>query len=131
MIITKELRRFIEVDNHESVKIGDLAKPKFTKEINQNAAVQEAVGELTLREGEEGEEGTLRSFIDTADVEASRRGPPLVDEDWHALCEASYKGVEGAEWENLCCKFVEMNQEVDVRHPSESSVAKRRRQRER
>ena len=30
-----------------------------------------------------------------------RWGPPLVDEDWPAICQATYKGVEGAEWENL------------------------------
>ena len=67
--ITNELRKLTEVDNHEAVKIGDLQKHseaikvikhKFNKEIYQNAAVREGVGELTLREGEE---ATLRSII--------------------------------------------------------------------
>ena len=30
------------------------------------------------------------SFINTAKVEVSRVGPPLVDEDWHAVCQAIY-----------------------------------------
>ena len=30
------------------------------------------------------------------------------------------QGIEGAEWENLYCKFVEMNNQVNVRHPSGS-----------
>ena len=27
--------------------------------------------------------------------------PPLVDADWHAFCQAMYKGIEGIEWEEL------------------------------
>ena len=50
-------------------------------------------------------------------------GPPLVDEDWRAICEASYKGFEGAEWENLYHKFVEMYKDVNVRYPSGTSRA--------
>ena len=128
MNITNERRRFIEVDNHETVKIGYLEKnseairvvrPKYNKETYQ---IREGVSESTFREGEE---GTLRSFINTACVGDSRRGPPLVDEDWHAVCQAIYKGVEGAEWENFYCKFVEMNKEDNVRHPSGSSKPRR------
>ena len=46
--ITNELRGFIEEDNREAVKIGDLeknseaikvVKPKFNKEIHQNASI--------------------------------------------------------------------------------------------
>ena len=50
--------------------------------------------------------------------------PPLV-EDWHARCQAICTGVEGAERENLCFKFGEKNEEVDVRNRSGSSRAKR------
>ena len=34
-----------------------------------------------------------------------------MDEDWHAVRQAAYKGrpVEGAEWEKLYCKVVDMN----------------------
>ena len=47
-----------------------------------------------------------------------------MDEDWHAGCQAISKGVEGAEWEKLYCKFVEMNQAVNLRQPSTSRKAK-------
>ena len=69
----------------------------------------ELTRELTLREA-----ATLRPFINTVNVGASSRRPPLVDEAWHARCQAICKGVEGAELENLCYKFVEMNKEVTV-----------------
>ena len=72
--LTSELRRFIEVD-HEAVKIGDpenseairVVRPKFNKEIFPNAAVRKGV--------------------------YSRWKPPLVDEDWHAICHI-HEGVQ-------------------------------------
>ena len=36
-----------------------------------------------------------------------------MDEDWDAICQELYKGVEGAEWDNLCSKFVEMDKVVE------------------
>ena len=54
----------------------------------------------------------------------NRWGPPLVDEDWHVICQASNKGVKGVEWENLYYMFVEMNKEVKIRHPSGNSTAR-------
>ena len=47
---------------------------------------------------------------------ASRFGPPLVDKEWRAICQAIYQGVEGAELENLHYNFVELNKEVNVRN---------------
>ena len=40
----------------------------------------------------------LRTFVDTTDVGDNRWGPHLMDEHWHAICHAIFKGVEGAEW---------------------------------
>ena len=94
-----------------------MARPKFDKESFPTAVIRERVDELTLRQGEE---GMLRSFTNTYKVEAGRRRPPLVDEDWHAACQATHKFVEGVEWENLYYKSVEMKQGIDVRHPSGS-----------
>ena len=57
-----ELRRFIKLDKHEAVKIGDLEKcsvvlhvvgSNFNKEDFPEAAVRERVEELTRRRGEE------------------------------------------------------------------------------
>ena len=73
------------------------------------------LGRVDASTFQEGEAGASRSFNNTASVGASRWRPPLVDEDWHAMCPATCKGVEGAQWENLCYKFVEMNNEVNVR----------------
>ena len=118
------------MDDHEAVKFSNLKKnseaikvvgPDFDKRaMYPDAAVPEGVDEVTLRRGED---GALRSCINTAKVEASRLGPPLVDADWHAVCQAIYRGVEGAEWENLFKKFVEMK-EVIARHPRGSRMAK-------
>ena len=41
----------------------------------------------------------LRSFINITNVGDGGRVPPLVDEAWHAVCQAINKGDEGAEWE--------------------------------
>ena len=67
-------QRFIEVDNQEAVKIGELernseaiklARPKFNKAIFQDATIREGVDDLALRTGES---GMLRTFIDTSNV---------------------------------------------------------------
>ena len=113
--------RSFEVPKQE-VLIGDLEKnseamkvvmPKLNNEIFLYASVREGMDELTLREREA---GTLRFF--------SRWWPPILDEDWHTQCvNPSTKASEGAEWENLCYKFKELNIEVNVRDLVGSSRA--------
>ena len=99
--MVEESRRFIATDNHEAIKIGDLervreslpvVKPNFTADFPCAVVREGGAGELALRREEE---GMLRTFVDTTDVGDSRWGPPLVDEDWHAICKAIFKGVEG------------------------------------
>ena len=46
-----------------------------------------------------------------------------MDEEWHAVCQAICRGVEGAKWEKLYYKFVDMNKTVHVRHRSGNSRA--------
>ena len=97
--ITNKLRRFIEVDSNEAVKIGDLGKrSSSTRRFSRTRPSGKGAAELTLREGEE---STLHSFINTANVGASRWGPLLVDADWHAFCRAICQGIEGQEWETM------------------------------
>ena len=88
------LRKFISVDNHEAVEIGDLEKtqesrlvlkPKFTTDFAE-VVVREGADELTVRREDE---GMLRSVIDTTNVGDSRVGPLLVDEDWRAVCQST------------------------------------------
>ena len=73
------------MDIREEVKIGDLqknseaikvVKPKFSKESVPNAMLREGVGRADT--SSKGEEGTLRSFVDTASVEASRWQRPAI-----------------------------------------------------
>ena len=66
----------------------------------------------------------LRSFIDTTSVEDSRWGTPLAGEDLDAVCQAIYKGVWQAEWENLYHKYVEIAWAVNIRHARASHKAK-------
>ena len=101
--MVEELRKFITMDGHtRRVNVGDLektyksapvVKPQFTTDFLE-AAAREGADEPTLRREET---GMLRTVVDTTNVGDSRRRPPLVDEDWHANCQAIYKGVEGPE----------------------------------
>ena len=56
--ITNELRRFLEADDRESVKMDEMdkptkaikiGKPKFNKQILPNAIIREEVNKLTLQ----------------------------------------------------------------------------------
>ena len=99
------LRNFIEVDNLSAVDVGGLRrgtksirvkKPQFSEAFPE--AVSEGADELTLRAGKV---ASLRTFIDTKHTE-------LVDTDWHAFCQAIYKGIEGQEWEALYYYYKEL-----------------------
>ena len=57
-------------------------------------------------------------------MEDDRWRPPLVDADWHAFCQAIYKGVEGEEWEELLCPNREMSRATGAKKPSESQKSK-------
>ena len=101
--ITCVLRKFIEVDNQEAVKIGDLerhkevlkvVRPKCNLMMFREAYIREEVDELTLRAGDA---GMVCAFIDTTNVGDTRCSPPLVDEDWHAVCHAICKSFGRSE----------------------------------
>ena len=49
----------------------------------------EGADDLTLRAEEV---RTLKACVDTDHIEDDRWRPPLVDADWHAFCQAIYKG---------------------------------------
>ena len=68
--------------------------------------------------------GTQRAFSNTEDTEFERWGPPLVDADWHALCQAIYTGIEGKEWEELYCHYRDMSKATGAKKPNESEQAK-------
>ena len=93
LMIMDELRRFIEVVILKIIlRRSKWSGPTLTARF-PDAAVK-GVGELALRRGEE---GVLRSFINTTNVVNSTWWTPLVDEYWHAVCQTIYKCVEGPE----------------------------------
>ena len=63
--------------------------------------------ELTLRAHDE---GAVHSFIDTTNVGKPKMGATARGRDWHAIRQAIFKGVEGAERETMCYKYVEVAQ---------------------
>ena len=75
------LRKFIAVDIYAAVKIGDLEKDEV-----YNSGEAKVQDRLSGRCGSERRRAhislTPRMWGD------SRRGPPLVDEDWHAIYQA-------------------------------------------
>ena len=86
-------RRFIEADNHSAVDVGDLRRGTISVNVEQ-PQFSEAFPEAVNREG--ADELTLRADeVGTKHIEFERWRPSLVDADWHAFCQAIYKGIEG------------------------------------
>ena len=52
------------------------------------------------------------------------RGPLLVDYDWHAFCQALYKGIEGGDWEDTLQSYKGMSWAVGVKKPQEAQKAR-------
>ena len=75
-----------------------MVKPKFTIDFLE-AVERDGADELTVATEKKkvccGPSSTLRMW-------ESRWRRLLVDEDWHAVCQAIYKVVEGPEWEVMC-----------------------------
>ena len=47
-----------------------------------------------------------------------------MDADWHAFCQAIWKGIGGLEWEELFFYYREVSKAAGARKPSESQKAK-------
>ena len=125
------LRNFIEVDNHSALDVGYLKegtrsfvvrRPKF-EEGCPEVSIREGPEELTLRTEEV---GSPKACINVDHIVEDRCGPPLVDADWHALCQAIYKGIEGRDWGELCEQYNEMSRAAGVRKADESQKARAR-----
>ena len=118
---TEDVRKFINMDNHEAIRIGDLENRRKSRLVVrpslpdvQEAVVPEGTDELTPRREEE---GMPRTFD-------SRWKSPLVDEEWHAICQAIYKGVEGQEWDVKYYKYAEMHKAINRKKWSGNKKAK-------
>ena len=78
--------------------------------------------EVTLRAEEV---DSRRTFVDTTHVEAERFGPPLVDVDWHAFCEAICQGIEGQELETMCYHYPkDLHRALGTKKPGENQKAR-------
>ena len=96
-------------------------KPQLSEAFRE-ASIREGADELLTLTAEES--GSLRTFIDTKRVELERWGPPLVDADWHAFCQAICRGIEGKEWEALYHHNRELHQATGTQNPCDSQKAK-------
>ena len=77
--------------------------------------------ELTLRAEDV---GTLKAYVNVDHIEKERWGPPLVDYDWYAFCQALYEGIEGEDWEDMYFSYKEMSGAVGVRKPRDAQKAR-------
>ena len=68
--------------------------------------------------------GTWNSYINVDHIAKERWGPPLADADWHAFCQALYKGIEGEDWGELCDAYKEMSRAVEPQKLQEVQKAK-------
>ena len=116
------LRRFIQAVRWTwviCVKATDRLRSRSHSSVSpsQRRPSGKGADELTLRADEV---GTQRAFINAGHIEFERWGPPLVDVDSHAFCQAIHKGIEGKELEELYFHFREMNLATGAKKPSES-----------
>ena len=70
------------------------------------------------------EVGTWTSYINVDPIGKERWGPPLVNYDWYAFCQALYKGIEGEDCGELRDACKEMSRAVGVKKPQEAQKAK-------
>ena len=84
-----------------------MSRSRISVKITQRRPSGKELRSWTLRTDEV---GTQRAFVNTKHIEFERWGPPLVDSDWHAFCQAIYKGIEEKEWEELYYHDRELSQ---------------------
>ena len=94
---------FIMVDNERPLDVGSLSRGTKTFQVRK-PIVPEGFLEVIVRENSEEvtlttqEVGTLKALVNVDHIEQERWGPPLVDADWYASCQALYNGIEGEDW---------------------------------
>ena len=94
------VRNFMKVDNYCVLHVGHLeGRHKVVQGTKTKA--RRGSPEVLIREGPEGltlraeEVNTQKSCINVDHIAQDRWGPPLVDADWHAFCQAIHQGIEG------------------------------------
>ena len=98
--LTDGLRGFIKIDNGCVLEVGYLNQGRGTFKVRK-PKVPEGCPEVTVRENSEEltlraeEVGTLKACINVDHIAKESWCLPVVDYDWHAFCQALYKGIEG------------------------------------
>ena len=127
--ITEGLRNFVKVDDHCTLEVGHLREGTRSFEVRRPQC-EEGSPEVLIREGPEEvtlraeEVGTPKSCLNFDHTAHERWRPLLVDADWHAFCQAIYKGIEGDDWEELYEHYKEMSKAAGVKKPNENQKAK-------
>ena len=122
--LTDGLRDFIKVDNHIALEAGHLREGVEDRRLQKGTKKclsGESPNELTLRAEEE---GTWKSCINVDHIVKERWGPPLVDADWHAFCQALHQGIAGEDWKQLHDSYKAMSRAVVIMKPQKAQKAK-------
>ena len=94
-------------------------RPKISGDSSE--VLREGADDLTLRAEEI---NTQKACINVDHIYEKLWGPPSADADWHAFCQAIYKGVEGSEWRELYHHYRDLSKAAGAKKPSESQKAK-------
>ena len=76
--------------------------------------LREGAHDLTLR-AEEFDK--LKACINVDHIDKKCWGPPLVDADWYAFCQAICKGIEGSEREELYHHYRDLSKATGALKP--------------
>ena len=115
-------RNLITVDNDCALEVSHLKEGTRSFEV-QRPKFEEGCAEVSIREGPEEltlraeEVGSQKACINVDHIAKDRWRPPLVDADWHAFCQAIFKGTQGSDWGVLCDYYEEMSRAVGVKKP--------------
>ena len=96
----------MQIDNHRALEVGHVSEGFRSFEVRRPKG-QQGYPEVTVRESPDQltltaeEVGTWKSYTNVHHIAKERWGPPLVDADWHAFCQALYKDIEGEDWGEL------------------------------
>ena len=116
------LGRFVELDSHSALDVDHL-KEGTRSFCGTKAEVPRGVPRGVNQGRSRGIDAQSRrswfpkECINVDHISEDRWRPPLIDADWHAFCQAIYKGIEGRYWWELYEHYKEMSRATGVRKP--------------
>ena len=127
--LTDGLRDFIRADHNRALDVGELHRGTGTLKVRK-PKVPEGGSDVTIRKSPDEltfmaeEVNTSKARIDVNHIKPERWSPFLVDADWYALCQASYKGIEGEDWEEIYDSYKAMSKALGVKEQQEAQKAR-------